>query len=157
MTVTKHTITAVEIGPTIGIILNRLAEKNTKLTATKLQGMPRRFRNASLRFYYSVLKVRTGRLRKSFEEFARQVGTDTMEYGMRSDVNYAAIQHEGGHTAPHIILPKNKKALYWSGALHPVKQVNHPGSNITAKHFFSIPMVNVANEVIDELKKEIDF
>lgn len=31
-------------------------------------------------------------------------------------------------TAPHVILPKDKKALYWPGAAHPVKRVNHPGT-----------------------------
>jgi len=31
-------------------------------------------------------------------------------------------------TAPHVILPKDKKALYWPGAEHPVKRVNHPGT-----------------------------
>jgi len=31
-------------------------------------------------------------------------------------------------TKPHIIEPKNKKALYWKGAKHPVKKVYHPGT-----------------------------
>ena len=31
-------------------------------------------------------------------------------------------------TAAHVILPKHRKALYWAGAEHPVKKVNHPGS-----------------------------
>lgn len=31
-------------------------------------------------------------------------------------------------TAPHVILPKEKKALYWPGAAHPVRRVNHPGT-----------------------------
>jgi hypothetical protein len=31
-------------------------------------------------------------------------------------------------TKPHVILPKDKKALYWPGADHPVKRVNHPGT-----------------------------
>lgn len=41
-------------------------------------------------------------------------------------VKYGAFLEEG--TPPHIIRPKNKKALYWKGAAHPVKQVNHPGT-----------------------------
>ena len=41
-------------------------------------------------------------------------------------VLYGKFLEEG--TAPHIIRPKNKKALYWSGAAHPVKMVNHPGT-----------------------------
>lgn len=31
-------------------------------------------------------------------------------------------------TKPHVIEPKNAKALYWPGADHPVKRVNHPGT-----------------------------
>ena len=31
-------------------------------------------------------------------------------------------------TAPHIIEPKDAKALYWPGAQHPVKIVHHPGT-----------------------------
>lgn len=31
-------------------------------------------------------------------------------------------------TKPHTILPRDKKALYWPGAAHPVRRVNHPGS-----------------------------
>jgi len=34
--------------------------------------------------------------------------------------------HEG--TKPHEIRPTTKKALYWKGALHPVKVVRHPGT-----------------------------
>lgn len=31
-------------------------------------------------------------------------------------------------TPPHEIRPKDKKALYWEGAEHPVKRVKHPGT-----------------------------
>jgi len=31
-------------------------------------------------------------------------------------------------TRPHEIKPKDKKALFWRGAKHPVKKVMHPGS-----------------------------
>jgi len=31
-------------------------------------------------------------------------------------------------TKPHVILPKEKMALYWPGAAHPVARVNHPGT-----------------------------
>jgi len=39
---------------------------------------------------------------------------------------YAIFVHEG--TKPHEIRPTTKKALYWKGALHPVKVVRHPGT-----------------------------
>jgi hypothetical protein len=31
-------------------------------------------------------------------------------------------------TAPHRIEPKDKQALYWPGAAHPVRSVQHPGT-----------------------------
>lgn len=39
---------------------------------------------------------------------------------------YAIYVHEG--TKAHRIVPRSKKALYWAGARHPVKGVNHPGT-----------------------------
>jgi HK97 gp10 family phage protein len=41
-------------------------------------------------------------------------------------VDYAIYVEFG--TRAHIITPKNAKALYWPGAAHPVKSVNHPGT-----------------------------
>jgi hypothetical protein len=40
--------------------------------------------------------------------------------------SYASYVEFG--TKPHVITAKNAKALYWPGALHPVKSVNHPGT-----------------------------
>lgn len=40
---------------------------------------------------------------------------------------YGKYLEEG--TKPHLIKPKGKKALFWSGASHPVKEVNHPGTS----------------------------
>lgn len=42
------------------------------------------------------------------------------------DCNYATDVELG--TAPHVILPRNKQALSWPDADHPVKKVNHPGT-----------------------------
>lgn len=41
-------------------------------------------------------------------------------------VEYGGVLEDG--SKPHIIRPKNKKALYWKGADHPVKLVHHPGT-----------------------------
>lgn len=50
-------------------------------------------------------------------------------------------------TQPHIIVPKSKKALYWSGAFSPVKVVHHPGTR--AQPFFK-PGVDASLAYIDE-------
>ncbi len=44
---------------------------------------------------------------------------------------YGRYPNDG--TAPHTIQPKDKDALYWDGADHPVKSVHHPG--IKAMHY----------------------
>lgn len=49
---------------------------------------------------------------------------------------YAAIHHLGGKTKPHVIRPRNKKALAFGGRV--VKSVNHPGSNIPARPFLQL-------------------
>ena len=70
-----------------------------------------------------------------------------------SNIKYARGVEEG--TGPHIIKAKNKKALYWKGAKHPVKQVNHPGSK--AKPYL-IPAFEKEKEVlIRDLEKVIKW
>ena len=66
--------------------------------------------------------VKTGHLRRGI---ATDIGN--MEATIHtSNIKYAPMVEKG--TKSHIIKAKNKKALYWKGAKHPVKQVNHPGS-----------------------------
>ncbi len=64
----------------------------------------------------------TGRLAESL---ISEVHDKVLRVGSR-DVNYATDVEMG--TAPHVILPRNKKALFWPGAAHPVGRVNHPGT-----------------------------
>lgn len=53
------------------------------------------------------------------------------QHSRRTDRVYVGTGHwhymEYG-TLPHIIRPKKKKALFWAGADHPVKEVKHPGT-----------------------------
>jgi phage gpG-like protein len=52
---------------------------------------------------------------------------------------YAAA-HNYGHTYPaRTIMPKNKKALFWPGAAHPVKSVKWPGATLPKREFMCIP------------------
>lgn len=69
--------------------------------------------------------VDTGRLRSSIVSRAEGSGR-SVGYVIGTNVNYAAAVEYG--TAPHVIKPKYKRALYWPGAAHPVAQVNHPGT-----------------------------
>lgn len=65
--------------------------------------------------------VITGRLRSSITSKVENMGGIS-----GTNVNYAKSIEEG--SKPYIIRARNKKALYWPGANHPVKQVRHPGT-----------------------------
>lgn len=43
-----------------------------------------------------------------------------------TNLKYAKAVHDG--SPPHVIRAKNKKALFWPGAAHPVRAVRHPGN-----------------------------
>jgi hypothetical protein len=60
-------------------------------------------------------------------------------------VSYAPYVHEG--TKAHIILPVIKKALFWKGARHPVKKVQHPGT--TPRPF----LLRAVESSIEKIKK----
>jgi len=64
--------------------------------------------------------VDTGRLRNSIIMKETDSG-----FIIGTNLNYA--EHIELGVEPHVIRPKNKKALYWKGAKYPVKKVNHPG------------------------------
>ena len=70
-----------------------------------------------------------------------------------SNVKYAAIVEKGSKA--HIIRPKNKKALYWKGATHPVKQVNHPGSKATP--YLEPQFESEKDKFIENLKEAIKW
>ncbi len=74
-----------------------------------------------------------------------------------TDRKYAAY-HQWG-TSPYVIRPKVKKALFWNGAAHPVKKVNHPG--LPARPF--LPFYNngsimpeAQRRVMNVIKRKLD-
>ncbi|MFJ5802681.1 HK97-gp10 family putative phage morphogenesis protein [Streptomyces decoyicus] len=87
--------------------------KAVERTGTDVQNQARR-----------LAPVDTGRLRSSI--VARRTTGRGVGYEVGTNVNYARDVEFG--TAPHVITPKNGKALYWPGAAHPVAKVNHPGT-----------------------------
>lgn len=54
------------------------------------------------------------------------IGGDSMVTKVTSHANYSKAVHDG--TRAHVILPSAKKALFWPGAEHPYRKVNHPGT-----------------------------
>lgn len=103
-------------------------------------------------------------LRGHSDKILRQRGylADSIRYqanesGVRIGTNriYSAIHQFGGKTKPHVIRPKNKKALAWPGARHPTRAVNHPGSDIPARPFLGISRQDrerILEVVADHLK-----
>ncbi len=94
-----------------------------------------------------IVPWKTGRLTQSF----------IASYGdlmamWRPTAKYAVFVHEG--TAAHAIYPKNKQALYWPGAKHPVKKVNHPGSR--ANPFMPRILQNSQSDIDALMKKGLD-
>lgn len=73
-----------------------------------------------------IVAYKTGTLRRS-------IFTDVQNDGFKgivaqdSDIASYGTGIEYG-TKPHDIVPKNKQALFWKGALNPYKRVHHPGS-----------------------------
>ena len=93
--------------------------------------------------------VKTGHLRRGI---ATNIGN--MEATVHtSNIKYASMVEKG--TRPHIIKPKNKKALYWKGASHPVKQVNHPGSK--AKPYLIPAFDKEVPYFVEKLKEAIEW
>lgn len=73
----------------------------------------------------------SGQLAASIEQ-----GSDNNSAWVGTNKKYAAIHQLGGRTRPHVIKPRNKKALAFGGRI--VKKVNHPGSKIPARPFLLI-------------------
>ena len=93
--------------------------------------------------------VKTGHLRHGI---ATDVGN--LEVTVHtSNIKYARGVEEG--TRPHIIKAKNKKALYWKGARHPVKSVRHPGSR--AKPFLIPAFEKEIPYFVENLKEVVKW
>jgi HK97 gp10 family phage protein len=88
--------------------------------------------------------VDTGRLRSSIVHRAEDHGR---AYTVTVGTNVTYAEHVEYGTAPHRIYPRNKQALYWPGAAHPVAYVDHPG---TAPHPFLRPAIAMAETWLRE-------
>ncbi|MFN2636906.1 MAG: HK97 gp10 family phage protein [Gemmatimonadaceae bacterium] len=82
------------------------------------------------------------------------IGPDLDDDGMGFEAgptaNYGAAIEFGSE--PHVIKAKNAKALFWPGAEHPVKQVNHPGN---APQPYMRPAFEQAVEPIDKVMGQV--
>lgn len=73
-------------------------------------------------------------------------------------MDYAIFVNNG--TKAHLILPNGKKALFWKGAVHPVKAVKHPGTKANpfvertvdnTKDNINLIFASVLNKIINNM------
>ena len=93
--------------------------------------------------------VATGHLRRGISTDIKGLGATIHT----SNIKYAPGVEYG--TKAHIIKAKNKKALYWKGAKHPVKQVNHPGSK--AKPYLIPAFEKEKDQFLEKLKEVVKW
>lgn len=92
--------------------------------------------------------VDTGHLRRSVHS-----KVSSFEGIVSNNVKYARTIEEG--SKPHTIKPRTKKALYWNGASHPVRQVKHPGTK--AYPFLQPALEKESPNFLKELEKAVEF
>lgn len=103
-----------------------------------------------------ALNARTGRLRNSIATRVETLADKTISGQIFSrGVPYARIQHDGGKTAPHMIYPKNGKALHFFGARDGLElflsKVNHPGSKIKGTFYLARGLYDLRHQIIADL------
>lgn len=103
----------------------------------------------------TVLHVRSGRLLKSIK--SEMVENANTVYGRvySSGVPYAAIHEYGGRTKPHLILPRNAKALHFMVGGKDVfaARVNHPGSKIPQRSYLRSSLAEIREKVVFDLQE----
>ncbi|GII87063.1 hypothetical protein Ssi03_50530 [Sphaerisporangium siamense] len=101
----------------------RRIEKATAEVTAKSRLVVEKTGHNTVGYAQNLAPVDTGNLRASIgvdfddDGLGFEAGP-TAEYG--ADVEYG--------TRPHVIRPREKKALYWPDAKHPMRKVNHPGT-----------------------------
>ncbi len=93
--------------------------------------------------------IKTGHLRRGIATNIRDLEATIHT----SNIKYASGVEFG--TKAHIIKAKNKKALYWKGASHPVKSVKHPGGK--AKPYLIPAFEKEKNKFFEKLKEVIEW
>ncbi|WP_250029802.1 hypothetical protein [Paractinoplanes maris] len=68
---------------------------------------------------------KTGDYGRGLKKIRTRIGGKAAVQVVATDWKSAILEHG---TRPHVIEPKDKKALAWPGGRHPVARVNHPGT-----------------------------
>lgn len=133
---------------------NVAAEETKKSLADEVQRLTielqRRVKEGKLTG--QVLHVKTGRLRRSVN--VKFTKTDTAIYGsVGTNVKYGRTWELGFTVPAHDIVPKNKLALFWPGADHPVRRVHRPEKDVAARPFLAPALAEMKAQVQARLLK----
>jgi phage gpG-like protein len=109
-------------------------------------------RRVKLKLSGPVLKNRTGTLRRSINYRIAETGTSIKAF-VGTNVVYARIHEYGGVTKPHVIMPRNAKALHFlmGGKDAFAKSVQHPGSKMPERSFLRSTLTDMQSEIRQEL------
>jgi phage gpG-like protein len=93
-----------------------------------------------------VLRVRTGHLRQSINEKFVEDG-DRMESRVGTNVAYGRFWELGFTVPARTIKPKNAGALFWPGALHPVRSVTQQQRTMAPRPFLVPSLEEMRGEI----------
>ena len=127
----------------------KLYEKNEALVRQTVKNSAFNIEKSAKSNLTKNKSVDTGHLRRGISTDIKGLGATIHT----SNIKYAPGVEYG--TKAHIIKAKNKKALYWKGAKHPVKQVNHPGSK--AKPYLIPAFEKEKDQFLEKLKEVVKW
>ena len=119
--------------------LKRISKRFNKNYSRILDNGVRQIGESVLGIYKSIMPKKTQALMNS--TFLKRRGE--LSYGIYEGAKHGDYLRNG--VSPHIIRPRNKKALAWDGINHPVAMVNHPGIK---KHTYPAQAVSQAKSPI---------
>lgn len=102
-------------------LLYTMSSKAPEMAQTLANGLANECRNEAVK----LVRKRSRFLAHNIHVLDKTTGKHIEVWTHTNKVPYAAI-NEFGYPTPLVIKPKNKKALYWAGADHPVKSVTIP-------------------------------
>lgn len=121
-----------------------LRDKGGKIS-TKAQQLNRDIIDIAQRWVKNDAPRKTGRLKTSIDKTITSFGGSV--FRSLSIAPYGDFVIDG--TNAHEINAKNGKALFWSGASHPVKRVYHPGTK--SNPFFDRAYGDMQGEIDDKI------
>ena len=134
-------------------IVKRCAKVNKNLVAVETKRLPQDAERHAKAAYLTIgPRVHSGQLLAAVKPFSEET-SEGARVGLRNVKEYANPIEYG--SKPHVIVPNAKQALFWAGAGHPVKSVNHPGNK--EYPFHRRGLIDAGSESIKRLQKSIGF